>query len=98
MAPWYRWQGDDLLLHLRLQPRASRNGWVGPLDDAYKLRLTAAPVEGKANAELIGFLAKAFGVSKSAVCIESGETARIKRIRISSPAYLPDELHIVKEI
>ncbi|MEO5342845.1 MAG: DUF167 family protein [Gammaproteobacteria bacterium SHHR-1] len=97
MGDWYQWQGNDLILHLRLQPRASRAGWVEPMAGAYKLRIQAPPVEGKANAELLGFLAKAFGVSKAAVCLESGQNARFKRIRIASPSRFPDELHIIKE-
>jgi uncharacterized protein (TIGR00251 family) len=47
------------------------------------VRLAAPPVEGAANKALIAFLAEAFGVSKSAVRVESGERSRRKRVRIS---------------
>jgi uncharacterized protein YggU (UPF0235/DUF167 family) len=53
-------------------------------------------VEGKANAEVIAFLARAFAVNKAAVVIEAGQSARDKRVRISSPAAIPAELQIVK--
>jgi uncharacterized protein (TIGR00251 family) len=51
-------------------------------------------VEGKANAHLLAFLGKAFGVPKSAVILESGELNRQKRVRIPRPARLPAELGI----
>ena len=50
---------------------------------------TAPPVEGKANAQLQAFLAKAFGVAKSQVSLESGELNRQKRLRIHAPKSLP---------
>jgi uncharacterized protein (TIGR00251 family) len=95
-AAWYEWRGDDLWLHLRLQPKARRTAFVGPLDDVLKLEVKAPPLEGKANAELVAFLAKSFGVTKKAVVIESGARARTKRVKIQSPNKLPEELQIVK--
>jgi len=86
---WYRWEGDDLLLTLQVQPRASGDAWVGPLGDAYKVRITAPPVEGKANTHLTRFLAKTFGVARSRVTLLQGGTARRKRFRIQAPARLP---------
>ncbi len=89
MTPWYRWEGDDLLLAVRVQPRASRDELVGPLGDELKIRLTAPPVDGKANAHLVKVLAKAFGVPRNAVILLSGDTGRSKRLRIEKPARLP---------
>jgi len=86
---WYRWEGDDLLLWLRVQPRASKDQFVEPYGDAYKVRITAPPVEGKANDHLLRFLADAFGVGRAAVTLESGESARSKRFRIRSPVKIP---------
>lgn len=86
---WYHWDGDALLLSLRVQPRASKDEFVGPHGDHYKVRITAPPVEGKANAHLIKFLAKAFGVSRSQVSLETGEGARNKGIRIQAPRKFP---------
>lgn len=87
--PWYRWDGDDLLLRLQVQPRASGDAWVGPMGDAYKVRISAPPVEGKANALLIRFLAKAFGVGRSRVTLVQGGSARRKLFRIQVPAKFP---------
>ena len=50
---WFRWESDDLLLSLRVQPRASQDEFVGPHGDHFKVRITAPPVEGKANAHLV---------------------------------------------
>lgn len=96
MADWYQWQGDDLILDCRLQPKASSDEFVGDLGDELKIRITAPPVDGKANAHLTRFLAKSFGVSKSRVVIEKGELGRSKRIRIQSPEKIPAKLNISK--
>ena len=87
--PWYRWDGDDLILDCHLQPKASRDEFAGLHGERLKIRLTAPPVEGKANAHLMAFLGKAFGVAKSQVSLESGELNRQKRVRIKRPQTLP---------
>jgi hypothetical protein len=56
---WYRWQGDTLRLALRVQPRARENAFGEPLGDELRVRLKAPPVDGKANAGLVDFLARA---------------------------------------
>lgn len=89
MNSWYRWENRDLILQLKIQPRAARNEFSGPLNDAYKVRITAPPVDGKANHLLLSFLAKSFGVTKSSISIENGEAARYKRVRITNPSVLP---------
>lgn len=88
MALWYRWEGTDLILSVRAQPRASRDEICAPLDDALKVRITAPPVEGQANEHLRKFLAKTFGVSMSRVALLSGDTGRNKRFCIQSPTQL----------
>ena len=87
---WCQWQGDDLLLRVRLQPRAANNQVVGEQGGSLKIRLTAPPVEGKANGQLIEYLAGLFKVPKSRVTLVSGETGRDKRLRIEAPQRLPD--------
>lgn len=76
-----RWDGDDLVLELRVQPRASGDG-LEVLGERLKLRITAPPVDGKANRHLVKYLAGILGVPKSAVVIEAGETGRDKRVRV----------------
>jgi uncharacterized protein (TIGR00251 family) len=88
-AAWYRWEGHDLIVLLRVQPRASQNELVGPRSERLQVRITAAPVEGKANAHLRKFLADTFRVSPSSITLISGETVRDKCVRIHAPRRLP---------
>ena len=67
---------------VRVQPRASRDAIAGVMDGALKVRLTAPPVEGRANEALIDFLSSILKTSKSAVRIRSGEQSRSKRVEI----------------
>ena len=85
------WDGDDLLLHVYIQPKASRDKLIGPHGDEFKIAITAPPVDGKANAHLIKYLAKQCKVAKGLVQIEKGELGRHKQIRIISPTLMPNE-------
>lgn len=70
-------------LAIRVTPRARRDEIVEVLaDQTIKVRLTAPPVEGKANAALIDFLAKVLDVPPSKVEIIAGETSRDKLVSI----------------
>lgn len=89
MYPWYRWDGEDLVLALHVQPRASRDEFAGPYGDRLRVRITAPPVDGTANAHLVRFLAKSFGVRGCDVRLEKGETGRDKVVRIRRPARIP---------
>lgn len=72
-----------LTLTIRVQPKSPKTAWVGPLDDgSWKLRLAAVAEDGKANAELIRFLASEFGVARASVRILSGETSRVKLVAV----------------
>jgi len=87
------WDGQRLILSIRLQPRASRDEIVGiQADGRLKVRITAPPVDGKANEYLIRFLADSCNVPRSAVTLISGLTGRNKRIGIDSPKHLPSAL------
>jgi uncharacterized protein (TIGR00251 family) len=71
---------EGVMLNVRAQPRSSRAGVDGVLGDAVKVRIRCAPVDGKANKELIETLADAFDIPKSSVVFKSGETSKTKRI------------------
>ncbi len=86
---FYQWQDKDLIIDARIQPKASKDSFAEVLDKRIKIRITAPPVDGKANKHLIAFLAKQFKVAKSGVVILSGESGRNKRIRIIQPKQLP---------
>lgn len=95
MMGWYRWQGQSLILSIRVQPRASRDEIVGPHgEESLKVRISAPPVDGKANQHLIKFLAKAFGVAKAQVTLLKGAGGREKQLSIKAPARLPDAAQI----
>lgn len=71
-----------LLITLHIQPGARRTEIVGLHGDALKIRVAAPPVEGKANEQLVAFLAGALGVAKSQVEVVAGATGRRKRVRV----------------
>lgn len=88
-ATWFHWEGEDLVISVRVQPRAHRDELADALGDELKVRITAPPVEGKANEHLIRFMADSFGVSRSGVTLLAGGQSRSKRLRITAPSRLP---------
>ena len=78
-----------ILLDVHVQPRASKDEVVGLHDGRYKLRITASPVDGKANQHLANYLADLFGVGRRHVELVFGESSRIKRFRIQCEGELP---------
>ena len=70
----------DLRIHV--QPKASRSEFVGLHGDRLKVRISAKPVEGAANKDLVKLIARTAGVAKSAGEIIRGETSREKDIRV----------------
>ncbi|MGF1715035.1 DUF167 family protein YggU [Photobacterium chitinilyticum] len=81
--------GDDLVIRLYIQPKASRDQIVGLHGDELKIAITAPPVDGKANGHLAKYLAKQFRVAKGQVVIEKGELGRHKQVRIEDPREIP---------
>ena len=71
---------EGVIVNVRAQPRSSRSGVDGVVADALKVRLRSAPVDGKANRELVETVADAFDLPKSRVKFKSGETSKTKRI------------------
>ena len=69
-------------LTVKVHPRARRSAVTGRLGDAWKLDLTAPPVEGKANEECVRFLAELVGVPRARVRIVMGLTSRTKVVEI----------------
>ena len=70
------------IFKVRVQPDASKNEIVGVQDDVLKIRISAPPVQGKANKALIQFLAREIRVKRSQIEIVKGHTSRIKTIQI----------------
>ena len=83
MADWFRDCGNGrFILSLHIQPGAKKSECAGLHGDALKIRLAAPPVDGKANTELAALFASIFSIPKRAVELLSGDTARLKRIKL----------------
>ena len=68
---------------VKVHPRAKKNGITGTLGEALKLSLTAPPIEGRANEACIEFFARLLKVPRSSITIASGQSSRLKVIRIT---------------
>ena len=79
-----RKKDEGIVIRMKVLPRSSKNEMAGKADGAYRIKLTAPPVEGKANKALINFLAKKTGLSKRNFQIVSGEHSRNKAVRIQN--------------
>ena len=77
-----RRDGSSLILDVRVQPRAGHSGFAGTCGERVRVRLGAPPVDGRANAALVEFLAGVFDVPRASVSIERGLAGRDKRVRI----------------
>ena len=81
---WLREGTGRTTLTLHIQPGAKKTEVAGKHGDALKIRLAAPPVDGKANAALINFVADRLGLAKSAVLLKSGQTSRRKVLEITA--------------
>lgn len=75
-----------LIFSVRVVPSSSKSEIVGEMGGGLKIKLKAAPIDGAANRELIGLLAKIFAVSKNAVEIIGGQTSKSKMVKITGGA------------
>jgi uncharacterized protein len=85
------------LLRLRVQPRARSEHLDGLRDGSVRLRLTAPPVDGAANAACLAFLARILGVSRAQVRLQAGVKSRDKLVHITglTPAQVAAALGLV---
>jgi uncharacterized protein (TIGR00251 family) len=79
---WISGEGNALHLEVKAVPGASKTESAGVKDGRLRIRIAAAPEDGKANAELRAFLAKALGCSKGEVVLLRGERSRLKTLAI----------------
>jgi uncharacterized protein len=70
-------------ISVRVQPRASKNEVVGFQDGAWKIRLTAPPVENAANEALIDLLSSVLGIPKRRISLVSGGKGRRKTMELT---------------
>lgn len=84
-----------MILRVKATPNASKNEILGWIDEplvgkVLRVRISAPPVEGKANKALATFLADSLQLSKSAVKISKGQQSRIKSFEIPDGTAIPD--------
>ncbi len=74
--------GNEVKISLRVYPNASRNEMMGFTDEVLRVKISAPPIRGKANRELVTFLSRLLGVGKGSVNIIKGHTTRNKVVAI----------------
>ena len=95
---FYEIRDDTVFLKIKAQPGSSKTQFCGLYgDDALKIRLKAAAVEGAANKELIKFISKSFKIPKSSVKFKSGETAKVKLLAFPVTEKFLDFVHNTKD-
>ena len=77
-----RISGDFLFLNIRAVPGASKSALGEVREGRLRIRIAAAPEDGKANEELRSFLAKVLGFPKKDLVLERGEKSRLKTLRL----------------
>jgi hypothetical protein len=82
---WLAIASGAVCVRVRVQPRARAAGVAGVTGDRLRLRLTAPPLDGRANAEAVALVAQLAGVARSAVAVSHGETHRNKTLRVRTP-------------
>lgn len=82
-SEWMEVGDGYLVLRLRVQPGAKKSRVVGPHAAQLKVAVAAPPVDGKANATLLAWLAKELGLKQSDLEILSGQSGRDKRIKVT---------------
>lgn len=86
---------DELIIKLKISPNASRNEII-KTDEGVKVKITAQPIDGKANKCLIEFLSKIFKVPKTSIEILRGETSKEKTLLIKNLD--DDKISMIEEI
>lgn len=89
-----REDSEGIFFQVKVQPRARKNAITGELGDAFKLVLTAPPIEGRANEACVGFFADFLKVPHASITIAAGTRSRLKSIRIAgiTAEYLRERL------
>lgn len=81
-----------LRLSVQVTPNASRSEVAGVTEGVLRIRLRAAPIDGKANEALIRFLADALSLPKSTVSIATGHAGRRKTVEIAGSAMTGEQM------
>lgn len=81
---WLNKTKDGFVIKIHVVPNSSKTQVIGEHGDRLKVKIKAPPVDGKANAEVIEFFSKFFGLKKNQVEIIVGETSKSKNILLRS--------------
>jgi uncharacterized protein (TIGR00251 family) len=73
---------NGIVLEVKVEPRSSKKGISGVMENMLKVKLTAPPVEGAANEQLIEVLSESFGIKKSDITIIKGQSSKRKVVEI----------------
>lgn len=84
--------GDDLLLRIKAVPGAKRDAIAGPLGDRLKVRVSAPPEAGRANAAICAIVAETLKVRPRQVAVEVGATSPEKVLRLAGLGQLMDRV------
>lgn len=98
MIGFLRAVSGAIILNVHVMPRAHRNEVVGVSGDAVRVRLTAPPVEGKANKVLVDFLAEELGIPRSSIEIVGGLSSRNKKVRLRGVTRTQIEKMVKKDL
>ncbi len=78
----YKKTKEGVLIEVKVEPRSSRKGIAGLMENVVKVKLTAPPVDGAANEQLIEIISEATGVRKSDIRILKGLSSKRKLVEI----------------
>ena len=77
------WREGHIVLPVRVTPNARKTEVLGWEENTLKIKLAAPPVDGKANKALCAFMADWLDIPKRDISLISGDTSRIKRLKIA---------------
>ena len=89
---WVSALSDGVRLSVQITANAKKTQVIGVLDDVLKMRLQAQPIEGKANAALIRYLADVLAVPRSAISLTHGHANKRKLLAISASKLTPESV------
>ena len=78
----YRKTKEGIVIEVKVEPRSSQKRIAGIMDNVVKVKLTAPPVDGAANEQLIEIISEATGIRKSAIKILKGTSSKRKTVEI----------------
>jgi uncharacterized protein (TIGR00251 family) len=91
-APWLTRTPTGWTIAVHVQPGAKRTAVAGVHGNRLKIRISAPPIEGRANAAVVAFVAEQLGVPRALVTVARGERSRDKLIAVAAPECKPETL------